>query len=416
MEEIPDQGDENMEILQNRSVSCVKGFRAAAIASGLKKSGRKDMGLIVSDVPAVAAAVFTTNQVKAAPVQVDMEHIQNETTRAMVINSANANACTGEQGLRDTREEAERIAEKLNLSPEEVLVYSTGVIGVPLPMETIRSGIDQCIAELASDGDEVHKAIMTTDTREKCIYVRVSLSGKDVDLCGIAKGSGMIHPNMATMLSYVVTDCSITKELLTDIQKKITDDTFNMVTVDGDTSTNDTATIIANGQAGNPTIDSVDSEDYQTFYDAVYYVTEWLSKAIAEDGEGASRFMEVHVHGADSKADARMMARSVAGSSLVKAAIRGADANWGRVLCAMGYSGASFDQGTVDVAFESEGGSIDVFVKGVPQAFDEERALEILTKDRIRIDVNMNTGSAEARSWGCDLTEEYVKINGDYRS
>ena len=405
-----------MEILQNKSISCVKGFRAAAIASGLKKSGKLDMGLIVSDVPAAAAAVFTTNQVKAAPVQVDMEHIRNETTRALIINSANANACTGDQGLRDTREEAERIADKLGISPAEVLVYSTGVIGVPLPMDTIRRGIDQCVDALGSDGDGVHKAIMTTDTREKCIYVRISLSGKDVDLCGIAKGSGMIHPNMATMLAYVATDCNITKEMLTRIQKSVTDDTFNMVTVDGDTSTNDTATIIANGQAGNPLIDREDSDDYRTFYEAVYYVTEWLSKAIAEDGEGASRFMEVYVHGSDNKQDARMMARSVAGSSLVKAAVRGADANWGRVLCAMGYSGAVFDQNTVDVVFESGAGSIAVFIKGVPQAFDEGRALEILKEDRIRIDINMNTGDGEARSWGCDLTEEYVKINGDYRS
>lgn len=405
-----------MEILESRSVSCVKGFRAAAVASGLKKNGNKDMGVIVSDAPAAAAAVFTTNQVKAAPVQVDMEHIKNETTRALVINSGNANACTGEQGLRDTREEASRVAEKLGIAPEEVLIYSTGVIGVPLPMDTVRAGIDQCLDELASDGDDVHEAIMTTDTRPKCICVRVSLSGRDVDICGIAKGSGMIHPDMATMLAYVVTDCSVTKEILTEIQKSVVIDTFNMVTVDGDTSTNDTATIIANGQAGNKTIDSADTEDYRIFYEAVYYVTEWLSKAIAADGEGASRFMEVFVHGAGSKEDARILARSVAASSLVKAAIRGADANWGRVLCAMGYSGSVFDQETVDVTFESEKGSIDVFLKGVPQAFDEDRALEILREESIRIDINMNTGSSEARSWGCDLTEEYVRINGDYRS
>ncbi len=405
-----------MKIMENRSVSCVKGFRAAAVASGLKKNGNLDMGVIVSDVPAAAAAVFTTNQVKAAPVQVDMEHIKNETTRAFVINSGNANACTGEQGFRDTKEEAARVAAKLGIAPEEVLVYSTGVIGVPMPMDTVRSGIDQCLESLASDGDEVHKAIMTTDTRPKCISVRINLSGKDVDICGIAKGSGMIHPNMATMLAYVVTDCSVTKEILTGIQRSVTDDTFNMVTVDGDTSTNDTATIIANGEAGNETIDSVDTEDYKTFYDAVYFVTEWLSKAIAADGEGASHFMEVYVHGAESKEDARTMARSVASSSLVKAAVRGADANWGRVLCAMGYSGAVFDQNTVDVAFKSDAGSIEVFLKGVPQAFDEDRALEILREERICIDIGMNTGSAEARSWGCDLTEEYVKINGDYRS
>ena len=244
-----------MKIIEGKSVSCVKGYKAAGCAVGLKKSGKKDMGLIYSEVPAVSAAVFTTNVVKAAPVLTDMKHVQNPTTRAMIINSGNANACTGDQGIQDALSMAEKTAELLDVKPEEVLVYSTGVIGQPMPMDIIISGIEQCAGALASGGDEVHRAIMTTDTKEKCIFAEIELSGKTVSICGIAKGSGMIHPNMATMLSYVVTDAAVSKEVLTAMQKKITHTTFNMVTVDGDTSTNDTATIIANGCAGNPIID-----------------------------------------------------------------------------------------------------------------------------------------------------------------
>lgn len=405
-----------MDILKDKTVSCVKGFRAAAVSAGLKKNGNLDMGLIVCDEPGCAAATFTTNQVKAAPVQVDMKHIKNATTRALLMNSGNANACTGKQGIDDALEEAGHVADRLGIKPEEVMVYSTGVIGQKFPMDKVNRGIDACVDSLASDGDQVQRAIMTTDTKEKCICMRIEIDGKDVDICGIAKGSGMIHPNMATMLSYVVTDCNITKEMLTRIQKNVVVDTFNMVTVDGDTSTNDTATIISSCAADNTLIDRVDTENYETFYDAVYYVTEWLSKEIAADGEGAERFMEVYVYGADSKEQARILARSVASSMLVKAAIHGSDANWGRVLCAMGYSGALFDQNTVDVTFKSRKGCIRVFTKGVPEDFDEDRALEILKEDRIRISINMNSGDCQAKSWGCDLTEGYVHINGDYRS
>ena len=364
----------------------------------------------------MSAAVFTTNVVKAAPVLTDMKHVQNPTTRAMIINSGNANACTGDQGIQDALSMAEKTAELLDVKPEEVLVYSTGVIGQPMPMDIIISGIEQCAGALASGGDEVHRAIMTTDTKEKCIFAEIELSGKTVSICGIAKGSGMIHPNMATMLSYVVTDAAVSKEVLTAMQKKITHTTFNMVTVDGDTSTNDTATIIANGCAGNPIIDKAEGEDYKTLYDAVYYVTEYLAKAIAADGEGATRLMEVDLIGAETEEQARTCARSVASSSLVKAAIHGADANWGRVLCAMGYSGAQFDQMKVDVAFASEKGSIDVFVKGVPQNFDEDKALEILQNDVVQIKINMNSGDHAVKAWGCDLSKEYVEINGSYRS
>ena len=405
-----------MKIIENKSISDVKGFRAGSCSAGFKRSGSKDMGLIVSDVPAAAAAVFTTNVVKAAPVQVDMQKIQNPVTRAMIINSGNANACTGEQGMEDARTMCDYIAEKLELDTEEVLVYSTGVIGVPMPMDRIRGGMEQCVANLTEGGDEVHLAIMTTDTKPKCIFVTTELSGQEVSICGIAKGSGMIHPNMATMLSYVVTDAAVSKEVLTEMQTKITDTTFNMVTVDGDTSTNDTATILANGCAGNQLITSTEGEDYEALYEAVYFVTEWLAKAIAADGEGAERFMEVNLTGAESPEQARTCARSVAASNLVKAAIHGADANWGRVLCAMGYSGARFDQEKVDVAFSSSKGSIDVFLQGVPQAFDEDRALEILKEDEIHIDINMNCGSHSIKAWGCDLTDKYVEINGSYRS
>ncbi|MDD7408181.1 MAG: bifunctional glutamate N-acetyltransferase/amino-acid acetyltransferase ArgJ [Anaerovoracaceae bacterium] len=405
-----------MEILENKSISCVKGFRVASIHAGFKRNEKLDMGLIVSDVPAVSAAVFTTNLVKAAPVQLDMKHIKNDTTRALIINAGNANACTGQQGLDDARSESERVAKALGVKPEEVLVYSTGVIGQPLPMDKVNAGIDKCLDSLRDDGDELYKAIMTTDTREKRIYLRMQLSGKDVDICGIAKGSGMIHPNMGTMLSYVVTDCNITKEMLTRIQKDVTAGTFNMVTVDGDTSTNDTATIVANGLAGNTLIDRTDTKDYECFCEAVYYVTEYLAKAIAADGEGASRFMEVYVYGADELEQARTLARSVAGSSLFKAALHGADANWGRIVCAMGYSGARFDQNKVDVGFESKAGEIEVFTKGVPLQFDEDLATKILSEDRVQVKINLNSGEAQAKAWGCDLTAEYVKINGDYRS
>ncbi len=405
-----------MRIIEGKSVSCVKGYRAAGCHVGLKASGKMDMGMIVSDEPAVSAAVFTTNAVKAAPVLMDMEHVKNPVTRALVINSGNANACTGQQGIDDCAATAERTAELLGIDPKEVLVYSTGVIGQLLPMDIILSGVDKCAAALASGGDKVHEAIMTTDTKPKCVFVETEIGGKTVSVCGIAKGSGMIHPDMATMLSYVVTDAAVTKEVLEEMQKNVTHTTFNMVTVDGDTSTNDTATVIANGCAGNPLIDSAQGEAYGILYEAVYFVTEYLARAIAADGEGATRLMEVELTGACSEEQARKCARSVAASSLVKAAVHGADANWGRVLCAMGYSGEDFDQMKVDVAFASSHGSIDVFVHGVPLDFDEDKALEILQNDEIKIKINMNCGDFAVKAWGCDLSKEYVEINGSYRS
>ena len=405
-----------MKIIEGKTVSCVKGYKAAGCAVGIKHSGRKDMGLIYSEVPAAAAAVFTTNVVKAAPVLIDMEHIKNKTTRAIIINSGNANPCTGQKGMDDGYAMAEKTAECRGGKKEEVLIYSTGVIGQPMPMDLILNGIETCAKSLAKGEDSVHRAIMTTDIKEKCIFVELEIGGKTVSICGIAKGSGMIHPNMATMLSYVVTDAAVSKEILTDIQKKITDTTFNMVTVDGDTSTNDTATIIANGAAGNDIIDKATGSEYSDFYDAVYFVTETLAKAIAADGEGATRMMEIDLKGAEDQEQARVIARSVASSNLVKSAIHGADANWGRVLAAMGYSGKNFDQTKVDVAFSSSNGSIDVFKQGIPLNFDEGKALEILKADEVTINIDMNAGESAIKAWGCDLSEQYVVINGSYRS
>ena len=405
-----------MKVIEGKSISCVQGIKAAGCVVGLKKSGKKDMGVIFSETPAVSAAVFTKNVVKAAPVLVDMEKVKNPVTRAFVINSGNANACTGEQGIADVHAMAKRAAELLGVDPEEVMIFSTGVIGQPMPMDVILPGIDKCVSELAHGGDAVHQAIMTTDTKEKCFFVETEIGGKTVNVCGIAKGSGMIHPNMGTMLSYVVTDAAITKDVLDIIQKKATHTTFNMVTVDGDTSTNDTAVLLANGCAGNPIIDKAEGEDYEKLYEAIYFISEKIAKAIAADGEGASKMIEVNLTGADSEETARLCARSVVASSLVKTAIHGADANWGRVLAAMGYSGAQFDQMKVDVSFESKKGEIDVFLQGVPQLFDEDRALEILKEDVIIINIKMNSGSFDVKAWGCDLTKEYVAINGDYRS
>lgn len=405
-----------MKITEGKSVSCVRGIQAAGCAVGLKKSGKKDMGLIYSEVPAVCAAVFTTNVVKAAPVLLDMERVKNPVTRALVINSGNANACTGEQGMADARAMADHVAKRLGIAPEEVMVFSTGVIGQPMEMDKILAGADICADALASGGDDVHRAIMTTDTKEKCFFAETEISGIPVSICGIAKGSGMIHPNMGTMLSYVITDAAVTKEVLQKVQEEVTHTTFNMVSVDGDTSTNDTAVLMANGCAGNPVIDSAEGEAYEAFLAAVHEISELLAKAIAADGEGASRMIEVDLKGADTEETARLCARSVVSSSLVKAAVHGADANWGRVLCAMGYSGAAFDQGTVDVAFSSDEGHIDVFLQGVPVDFDEDRALKILSRDVIHIEIDMHQGDVSAKAWGCDLTKEYVAINGDYRS
>lgn len=405
-----------MKIIKDKSISHVNGFQAIGIHAGIKKNSHKDLCLIYSSAPAVAAAAFTTNIVKAAPVLIDMEHIQSPTTRALVINSGNANACTGDEGFENAVTMAKTTAECLSISPLEVLVYSTGIIGVPLPIDKITKGIKKASDSLISNGQDASaEAIMTTDTFPKSICVEIELSGKKVTIAGIAKGSGMIHPNMATMLSYIVTDAHISKKMLDEIHKESVCTTYNMISVDGDTSTNDTATIMANGTANNPLIDEKNN-DYTIFKEALNFVNESLAKMIAKDGEGATKLIEAVVKGAKSIDDAQKCAKSIISSSLVKTAIFGSDVNWGRVLCAMGYSGGMFDPLKVDLSFSSTNGTIKVFEHGVPLGIDEDLAIKILDTDAIMIDVELNDGIHMAKAWGCDLTYEYVKINGEYRT
>ncbi len=405
-----------MKILNNVSVSYVKGFKAYGAHCGIKKNNKKDLAIIYSEVPAVASAIFTTNIVKAAPVLIDMKHVKSNNVQAMVINSGVANACTGDEGYENGINMAKAVASNFDIDPHEVLIYSTGVIGVQLPMDTLIQGINDVSKKLVSDApDYVAEAIMTTDTVEKSIAVEIELSGKPVTICGMAKGSGMIHPNMATMLSYIFTDANISKDMLDLLHKKSADDTFNMISVDGDTSTNDTATTMANGAAGNDKITS-QNDDYNTLAEAIYFVSAELAKMIAKDGEGASKLLEIHLNGAKSVTDAKKCAKAIISSSLVKTAIFGEDANWGRVLCAMGYSGGSFNPDAVDLSFTSSYGVIEVYKKGVPIVFDEDHASKVLSADTIIIKAELNDGDFSAKAWGCDLTYDYVKINGDYRT
>ena len=405
-----------MKILDDVSVTDVQGFKAAGIAAGVKKSGKKDMMLLYSEVEAVAAAAFTTNRVKAAPIILNMENIKNATTRAVVVNSGNANACTGDQGLADATTMTTLVAEKLQLDPKEVLVQSTGVIGVNLPMEKIIGGIDNLVENLTDDGGvDAAVAIMTTDLIKKEFGVEVELSGKPVKIIGMAKGSGMIHPNMATMLSFVVTDANIEKELLQKAFKDIVNDSYNMISVDGDTSTNDMACVIANGLAGNKKI-TEENEDFDKFKEALLAVNEALAKKIAEDGEGATKFLEVEVVGAKSKEDARLISKSVITSNLTKCAFFGADANWGRILCAMGYSGGEFEVDKVKIELQAKGMNLVVAEKGRGIGFDEEYAKQLLLHKFLKVAITLEDGEASAKAWGCDLSYDYVKINGDYRS
>lgn len=405
-----------MRILDDVSVTDVTGFKAAGIAAGVKKSGKKDMMLLYSEVEAVSAAAFTTNRVKAAPILVNMENINNAVTRAIVVCSGNANACTGEQGLADAKAMTERVAEKLGLDSKEVLVQSTGVIGVNLPMDKIIPGIDNLVENLTDDGGvDAAVAIMTTDLIKKEFGVEVEIGGKPVKIIGMAKGSGMIHPNMATMLSFVVTDANIEKELLQKAFKEIVNDSYNMISVDGDTSTNDMACVIANGLAGNKKI-SEENEDYNKFKMALQEVNEALAKKIAEDGEGATKFLEVEVLGAKSKEDARLISKSVITSNLTKCAFFGADANWGRILCAMGYSGGFFEVDKVKIELQAKGMNLVVAEAGRGIGFDEEYAKQLLLHKFLKVVITLEDGNFTAKAWGCDLSYDYVKINGDYRS
>ena len=407
-----------MEIITG-GVTAAKGFLAAGVEAGIKYQNRKDMAMVYSKTPCRAAGVFTTNVVKAAPVLWDKEVVESEwEAQAIVVNSGIANACTGKLGYEYCRDTAGAAADALEISPQSVLICSTGVIGMQLPMEKMTEGV-RMLAKAIKPGEEAGtdaaKAIMTTDTRNKQVAVKVTIGGKEVTIGGMCKGSGMIHPNMCTMLAFVTTDVNISKKLLQEALSADVQDTFNMVSVDGDTSTNDTLLVLANGQAGNPEI-TEKGADYDTFVEALHYVNETLAKKIAGDGEGATALFEVKVIHADNKEDAKTLAKSVITSSLTKAALFGHDANWGRILCALGYSGAKFDPEAIELYLESSAGKILIFKDGMAADYSEEEATRILSCSEVTALVDMKMGEAEATAWGCDLTYDYVKINADYRS
>ena len=400
-------------------VTAAKGFQAASTAAGIKYQGRTDMAMVYSEKPCVAAGTFTTNIVKAAPVKWDQEIVyQHPSAQVIICNSGIANACTGEEGFSYCRATAKAAAETLNVDENSVLVASTGVIGMQLKMDRIEAGIDMLAPALDGSIDAGHlaaKAIMTTDTVPKEVAVTFEIGGKKVTMGGMCKGSGMIHPNMCTMLGFITTDANISKALLQEALSEDIKDTYNMVSVDGDTSTNDTVLLLANGLAENPEI-TEKGEDYETFKAALNYINTTLAKKIAGDGEGATALFEVKIIGAESKEQAVTLSKSVVTSSLTKAAIYGHDANWGRILCAMGYSGAQFDPEKVDLFFESKAGKIQIIENGVAVDYSEEEATKILSEEAVTAIADVKMGDATATAWGCDLTYDYIKINADYRS
>ncbi len=400
-------------------VTAAKGFEAAGVEAAVKYRDRKDMALVYSRVPCRAAGTFTTNVVKAAPVLWDKKLVEESPfVQAVVVNSGIANACTGKQGMDCCKAEAECAGRLLGIPAMAVLVASTGVIGMQLPLDRIQAGIEKLAAaksDTAEAGLNAAKAIMTTDTVPKQIAVQTTIGGKTVTLGGMCKGSGMIHPNMCTMLGFLTTDVNISRELLGKALREDVVDSFNMISVDGDTSTNDTLLILANGLAENEEI-TAEGAEYEAFCRALHFVTTWLAKKMAGDGEGATALFETKVVGAASKEDARILAKSVICSSLTKAAIFGHDANWGRILCALGYSGARFDPENVDLYFEGKSGKIHIFSKGVACDYSEEEATGILSDPEVTVLADMHMGDAEATAWGCDLSYDYVKINADYRS
>ncbi|MDR0455956.1 MAG: bifunctional ornithine acetyltransferase/N-acetylglutamate synthase [Treponema sp.] len=400
-------------------VCAPKGFMAGGVRAGIKASSpKKDLALIYSQERCNAAALFTTNRVKAACVQVTQEHIAAGKIRAIIANSGNANACTGQAGMDAAHRMAQLAADALSISPAETAVASTGVIGVPLPVSVIENSIGALKDSLRSDEQghvDALEAIMTTDTRKKEIAVGVTIGGKTARIGAMAKGSGMIHPNMATMLCFLTTDAAVTSEALDSALRRAAGRSFNRLTIDGDTSTNDMALIMANGEAGNQPL-TVESGDYNIFCEALDYVCTALARSMARDGEGATKLVTVTVLGASCEKDAETMAKSICSSSLVKAALFGSDANWGRILCAIGYSGVEFAPEKIDVSFISRAGEIKVCKDGGPVPFSEEKARLILLEDEVEILVRLQEGSGEASVFGCDLTYDYVKINGDYRS
>ncbi|RTE07949.1 bifunctional glutamate N-acetyltransferase/amino-acid acetyltransferase ArgJ [Paenibacillus whitsoniae] len=400
-------------VVPEGTITTPKGFRAGGLHCGLKKTERFDLGAIVCDVPAAAAGVYTLNAFQAAPLRVTQESIaQGGKLQAMIVNSGNANACTGQQGEDDARAMRAASAKALGVAEHEVGVTSTGVIGELLPMGKVLSGIEQLPAKVKADGGEDFcQAILTTDLVQKMTCVRVVVGGQEIHIAGAAKGSGMIHPNMATMLGFMTTDAPIASEHLQLLLNKVTDNTFNMITVDGDTSTNDMVVVMASGLAGGDTLHP-GHPDWDAFAAGFQYVGEYLAKAIARDGEGATKLIETTVIGAESDEAARKIVKSIIGSSLVKSAVYGADANWGRIIAAVGYSGQPVNVNTVDIRL----GDIAVLEQSRPVKFDEEAALAYLKTDTIQIHVNLHMGSGKATGWGCDLTYDYVRINAAYRT
>lgn len=400
-------------------VTAAKGFLAAGVEAGVKYQNRKDMAMVYSETPCTVAGTFTSNVVKAAPVLWDKGIVENSPyAQAVIVNSGIANACTGKQGLECCKAEADYAGKLLGIPADAVLVASTGVIGMQLPLDRITAGIELLVkakAHTLEAGLDAAKAIMTTDTVSKQIAVETKIGDKTVTLGGMCKGSGMIHPNMCTMLGFITTDVKISKEMLQKALSADIIDSFNMISVDGDTSTNDTLLVMANGMAGNQEI-AAEGADYDAFCQALHTITTYLAKKMAGDGEGATCLFETKVVGAASKEDARTLAKSVICSSLTKAAIFGHDANWGRILCAMGYSGAIFVPENVDLYFQGESGKIHIYGSGVACDYSEEEATKILSDPEVTVLADMHMGDGEATAWGCDLSYDYVKINADYRS
>ena len=400
-------------------VTSAKGFYAAAAAAEIKYKGRTDMALIYSEKPCKTAGTFTTNVVKAAPVKWDRQVVESGVkSQAVIVNSGIANACTGQEGMQYCKETAEKAAEVLGVDSAGVLVGSTGVIGMQLPMERIKKGVEllaQSKEKSRQAGNLAAKAIMTTDTVEKEVAVQLEIGGRTVTIGGMAKGSGMIHPNMCTMLAYITTDAVITKKALQKALREDVEDTYNMISVDGDTSTNDTVLLLANGKAKNEKI-HIGTPEYQLFVEALHYVNETLAKKMAGDGEGATALFEVKVVNAKTKKQAKTLAKSVICSNLTKAAIAGHDANWGRILCAMGYSGEMFDPEKVDLYIESKAGKLQLIQNGVALDYSETKATEILSQPEMTATADIKEGTEDATAWGCDLTHGYIDINADYRS
>ena len=404
-----------MKIIEG-GVCAAKGFKASGVHCGIRKNKtKKDISLIYSEVLANAAAVYTTNLVKGAPITVTKKHLTNGKAQAVICNSGNANTCNA-NGVEIAEKMSELTANELNISPDDIIIASTGVIGQPLDITPIANGIPKLVKNLSGDGNEsAAEGIMTTDTALKSVAVEFTAGGKKCHIGGIAKGSGMIHPNMATMLVFITSDAAISSDMLSKALSSDISNTFNMISVDGDTSTNDMVCVMANGLAGNDEI-TKEGEDYTAFMQALNTVTVHLCRMIAGDGEGASKLLECAVSGAKDQKTAKTVAKSVICSNLTKAAMFGADANWGRVLCAIGYSGAAVDVNKIDVSFKSNKGTIEVCKNGAGVDFSEEKAKEILLEKEIEILVSLNDGDASAKAWGCDLTYDYVKINGDYRT